>query len=347
MNPNDQEATLSTLNGIYDNVIQQSNNDKHRQIKLTDEMFTDAVWKYPGGKEFMKMGGWVVEGDCVRLRDDSCVKIVSQLLKAFSSRSATPLPDDEFQCLIKTFSKKEKHNCLIAYVYIKKSLQVINISHDGFVYSKSGCRFNLLHAATINQNIDLIKLLLTDYSVDPYLPSKAAPLSYIVEIFYYAPQSFIIKILKHCDILIDFKTKQGISLLHCAIILCCFDVVCYFLEKYSDIDVNVTDNLRRTPLHIAYLCGHTHIAEYLIQHGADLNAEDSNGCTPQQYIDSDPGIVKWSHYLQNRRKICEIPDSNEHSYFKELINNGIDDQEAVSLTMEQFPLLNKDGPIQP
>ena len=343
MNPNDQEATLSTLKGIYDKIIQHSNNDKHRQVKLSDEMFTDAVWKYPGGKELMKMTGWVVEGDCVRLRDDSCVQIVSQLLKAFSARSVTsvmPFPDDEFQYLIKASVDGDIE-------YIRKSLQVINISRDGFISSKSGRCFNLLHAATTDQNIDFVKLLLTDYSVDPYLPSKAAPLSYIVEIFYYAPQSFIITVLKHCDILIDFKTKQGISLLHCAIVLCCFDVVCYFLEKCSGIDVNVTDNLRRTPLHMAYLCGHTHIAEYLIQHGADLNAEDSNGCTPQQYIDSDPGIVKWSHYLQNRRKICEIPHSNEHSYFKELIDRGIDDQEAVSLTMEQFPLLNKDGTIQP
>ena len=39
----------------------------------------------------------------VRLRDDSCVQIVSQLLKLFLSSSATdvvPFPDDEFQVLI-------------------------------------------------------------------------------------------------------------------------------------------------------------------------------------------------------------------------------------------------------
>ena len=52
------------------------------------------------------MSGWVVEGDHVRLRDDSCVQIVSQLLKSFLSSSATgvvPFPDDEFQVLIKAF----------------------------------------------------------------------------------------------------------------------------------------------------------------------------------------------------------------------------------------------------
>ena len=30
-----------------------------------------------------------------------------------------------------------------------------------------------------------------------------------------------------------------------------------------------------------------------------------------------------------------------------LINIGIDDEEAVSLTMEQFPSLKEDGPTQP
>ena len=52
------------------------------------------------------MSGWIVESDHVRLRDDSCVQIVSQLLKSFSSSSATgvvPFPDDEFQVLVKAF----------------------------------------------------------------------------------------------------------------------------------------------------------------------------------------------------------------------------------------------------
>jgi len=42
------------------------------------------VWQYPAG-ELMKMSGWVVEDDHVRLRDDSCVQIVFQLLKSLLS----------------------------------------------------------------------------------------------------------------------------------------------------------------------------------------------------------------------------------------------------------------------
>ena len=75
----DLDATLSTLKRIFDNIIQHPNDDKYRQIKLTSKKFSSKVWQYPAG-ELMKMSGWVVEDDHVRLIDDSCVQILSQLL---------------------------------------------------------------------------------------------------------------------------------------------------------------------------------------------------------------------------------------------------------------------------
>ena len=72
----DRKATLSTLKKIFNNIIQHPNDDKYRQINLTSKTFTSKVWQYPAGEELMKMSGWVVEGDHVRLRDDSCVQIV-------------------------------------------------------------------------------------------------------------------------------------------------------------------------------------------------------------------------------------------------------------------------------
>jgi len=106
LGPKDQEATLSTLRRICDNIIQHLNDNKYHQIKLAGKTFSSKVWQYPGGEELMKMSGWVMEGDHVRLRDDSCVQIVSQLLKSLLCSSATsvvPFPDDEFQVLITAF----------------------------------------------------------------------------------------------------------------------------------------------------------------------------------------------------------------------------------------------------
>ena len=343
LSPKDQEVTLSTLKRIFDNIIQHPNDDKYRQIKLTDETFTSKVWYYPAGEELMKMSRWEVEGDHVRLRDDSCVQIVSQLLKSFLSSSATgvvPFPDDEFQVLIKAL-----YNGDIAC--IQKLLKVSHISPNGRIYSESGSSLDLLRAATIAQQLDIVKLLLTDYSMDPYVVSiSGTSFPYIMNIFHIAPQSFIIAIMKYCGVRTDFK-NDTLSLLHIAVVYKCFDVLSFLLEECSGIDVNVTDDDLSTPLHVAYIYGHTQIAQYLIQHGADVYAVDSDGHIPYEHIDGDPDAIKQSERSQNRRKIHHIPYSVEHCYYMKLFNIGIDAKEAVSLTMEQFPSLKEDGPTQP
>ena len=346
LSPKDQETTLSTLKRIFDNIIQHPNDDKYRQIKLTDETFTSKVWQYPAGEELTKMSGWEVEGDHVRLRDDSCVQIVSQLLKSFLSSSASgvvPFPDDEFQDLIKAF-----YNGDIAC--IQKLLKISHISPNGRICSESGSSLNLLEAATITQQLDTVKLLLTDYSMDPYVMSLSDSISwsYIEYIFHYAPQSFIIAIMKYCGVKTDFKTTIGDSLLHIAVWFNCFDVVSFLLEECSGIDVNVTtDHDLCTPLHLAYLYGHTQIAQYLIQHGADVYAVDSDGHTPYEYIDGDPDYFEGLEYTLNKRIIHHIPYSIEHCYYMKLVNIEIGEKEAVYLTMEQFPSLKEDGPTQP
>ena len=346
LRPVSRRATFSVLESIFNNIIQHPNDDKYRQIKLTDEAFSSKVWQYPAGEELMKMSGWVVEGDHVRLRDDSCVQIVSQLLKSFLSSSATGVvafPDDEFQVLIKAFYNGD-------IPCIQKLLKVSHISPNGRIYSESGSSLNLLAAATIAQQIDIVKLLLTDYSMDPYVMSMRndTSLPYIEYIFGYAPQSFIIAIMKYCVVQSDFKATDGYSLLDYAVMFNCLDVIYFLLAEHSDIDVNATDDdSLRTPLHLAYLCGHTQISQHLIQHGADVYAVDSTGRTPYEYIDGDPDGIEYSEYVQNRRKIHHIAFSIEHCYYMKLINIGIDDKEAVSLTMEQFPSLKEDGPTQP
>jgi len=250
--------------------------------------------------------------------------------------------DDEFQVLIAAFYNGD-------IPCIQKLLKVSHISLNSRIYTESGSSFPLLLTATIAQQIDIVKLLMTSYFVDPYCVSSDSrrPWSYFHNILFYAPQSFIIEIWKYCGVKTDFKS-DGLSLLHVAVITNCFDAVHFLLEECSDVDVNITDddNLL-TPLHMAYGYGHTQIAQYLIQHGADGYAVDGDGHTPYEYIDGDPDLVKDSEYFQNKRKIHHIPFSLEHCYYMKLNNLGYDDKEAVSLTMEQFPLLKEDGPTQP
>ena len=72
--------TLSLLSRIFNNVIQQPNDDKYRKIKLAGKEFSNKVWKYPDSEELMKIGGWVVEGDHIILRVDSQTQVATSII---------------------------------------------------------------------------------------------------------------------------------------------------------------------------------------------------------------------------------------------------------------------------
>ena len=300
----DIEATLSTLRTIFDNIIKHPKNDKYCNIKLTDKKFTSNVWQYPDGEELMKLSGWEVEDDHLRLKDDSCVQIVSQLLKSFLSSPAAyrvPFPDDKFQELSKAIKNGD-------VACIENLLKGSHVSPNGEIYTENRS-LNLLHAATSVEQIDIVKLLLTDYSVDPYFTSEDVPLCYTVEIFFYAQQSFILEVLKYCSVPADFKTVQGLSLLHIAIIFNRTNVISFLLEEYSGTDVNATDKKLRTPLHMAYLCRRTEIAQYLIKHDADVLAVDSNRCIPHDYIDGEPDLALFTNQKKLHNFDCSIEEA--------------------------------------
>ena len=144
---------------------------------------------------------------------------------------------------------------------------------------------------------------------------------------------------------VSFKA-DGFTLLHIAVFTCCIDVICFLVEECEGIDVNITDDNLRTPLHAAYLVGHKQIADYLIKHGANVTAMDIYGHVPYKYVDSDPEIVAVSQYLQNKQKIHQFPFSNERLYYYKLLNLGIDIRNVVDLTMEKFPSLKDNEPTE-
>ena len=76
----EQVDTLSTLKTIFNNIIQHPNEDKYHQIKLAGKTFSTRVWQYSGSQDLMKITGWVVEGDHIRLKDDSQIHVVLAII---------------------------------------------------------------------------------------------------------------------------------------------------------------------------------------------------------------------------------------------------------------------------
>ena len=290
LSPENLKATLSTLREIFDNTIQHANDDKYHQIKLANKTFISKVWRYPVCEELMKMSGWVVEDDHVRLRDDSHVHITSQLRESLSEQKYI----DQTQVVSSgngiTSYSIDKYETVISAVLngdifeIRNLLKPCNISNTGKIHCENGYSANLLYSAILSQTIDVVDLLMKEYSVNPYVADEDGELI-ALGVCTIAPESFIISFLKTCGVQVSFTAPEnGITLLHYAVSASCFYVVCFLIEECGA-DVNICDDEMNTPLHTAYMYGHTHIAQYLIQHGADVTAVNANGYLPFDFID--------------------------------------------------------------
>jgi len=89
------------------------------------------------------------------------------------------------------------------------------------------------------------------------------------------------ELLAHDNSLIDARDKDGSTPLHCAVWKGHADVVAFLLDAGADVNAqNENDHWGTTPLHAAAHGNQAAIAQLLIDHGADVNAKDREGRTP-------------------------------------------------------------------
>ena len=172
LTPEDVKATLLTLRKIFDNISQHPNDDKFCQIKLANKIFSSKVWRYPACEELMKISGWVVEDDHVRLRDESHVHIVSQLLESLGGQEDVQIIPTGNS--ITKHSIAEYESIFSAVIngnipLIKHLLKPCNISLAGMIYCENGSSTNLLSLAIFVQEINVLELIVNEHSVDPYI----------------------------------------------------------------------------------------------------------------------------------------------------------------------------------
>ena len=346
LHPDDRRTTLTTLKEYFKNILQHPNEGKYRQIKLANKKFSSKVWRYPACEELMKMSGWVVEDDHVRLKDDSCVHIMSDLLniayrqecpKQATSQTGV-LSVEQFQALIKAVFNED-------IVMVDGFLQKCGITNAGRVFCEDSCSVNLLFAAITTQQIELAQLLFDYYDVDSYeidgFCADPKPCAYAM--FEHASDEFIIEMMSVMPYIDVCSKYDGYTILHAATMANSLDVISFLTGDYFNFKLTTPDDhLGRTPLHTAFLIGNTEIAQCLMDAGADASLKDMCLCTPLDYRigSKDPKMIADSQHLQNQRTIRSDPFSIEHNYYLKLIKTGMDPKDAVSFTMTEYPTLN-------
>lgn len=330
LNPEDRAATLETLTEIFKNAILNEGVDKYRQIRVANKRFSNTVWKYPAGKKFMKMGGWVLEGDHLRFTDDSnIVKVIAILLASRKldnqgeQSSATvagdgmcELPPEHQMAMTITISSGNP-------LLLRGLLEQIKIPVNKILLHGAP----LVKTALALRQIGIARILIKEYSLE----INTDYLHKFIE--HGAPESEVIDLITEFDI--DIKDTGFISFaLQCK----CFEIVKYAIEKRG-FDVNSVwrasdnDNVYSTLLHLAYYMNETAFAEYLISKGANKNATDTNGMKPMEYNGGIEDVMKYCEYMVQRRQMRLIDLLFEEN-----------SEEAIKTVIEKFPTLKVETP---
>ena len=359
LSPQDLDATLSTLRRIFGNISQHPNDDKYRQIKLAGKTFSSKVWQYPTGQQLMKMSGWVVEGDYVRQKDDSCVQIMAELLqhelniapKGFSASMLDTCHGDksvESSNSSNRFSPPRDITFSILFAIVNGNgvdlKDVLKQYDTGSIKNMQIDRTPIISFAYLSRQIGIARILINKYGIDTNISAEDGQPHFLV-IFdgcnsTESCQSLIIQFIKEFDIDINrcITRVWYLVMMHKL-----FTIVKFLVEDYK-VDVNcICSNEARggTPLHMAYGIGEENIALYLIDHGADQEIIDDDGKKPIDHKLCESVAALVSKYYLKKRAICKAYISSEYVHYKNLCHQGISEFEAVDLTFKKFPSLQK------
>ena len=138
-----------------------------------------------------------------------------------------------------------------------------------------------IHIASKYGHLPIVQYLIENENVDIDIKGnfEKTPLLYACENGHLPIVKYLISKGANIDAKNGDDHKKGDNLLHTATENGDITIVKYLVEQIN-MDVNTKGYNDRTPLHIACQEGYSHIVEYLISNGANINAADSDGWTP-------------------------------------------------------------------
>jgi len=205
----------------------------------------------------------------------------------------------------------------------------------------------------IARRIGIARILINEYDIDPNcLDQEGNP--HFLRLFVGADsseacQSLLINAIKEFKLNVHIRGPLK-SAIHCAVLQKLLQVLKFLVEECK-VDVNQTIGMKPiiggTALHMAYGMDDLNVAKYLIEHGANQNALDTNGNKPEDCRCKINYYSLASKYFIKYSKIFHNVASKEREYFSKSVRDGISVFDAVDLTIKQFPKLMEDGSTNP
>ena len=363
LSPEGLVDTISTLRKIFDNIIQHPNDEKYRQIRLANKTFSSKVWRYPACEKLMKMSGWVVEDDHVRLRDYSHVHIVSQLLESFCRQrqplfSTSPstfdtqshkITDSSNEVFVPPAKVCEEIVLTMTQGYGNKLRNILN-QYDISAVKRMHLfgESSIIMSAYLARQIGMVRILAEEYGIDVNtLDTVGCPCFYAIFTGCNSSdtcQSQIIDFIKELKLNVQVYSNEGLSAIHYAVLHKLFTVLRFLVEK-CEVDINqplqsVCNSFQPTggtALHIAYSLNETDIALYLIEHGADTNTKDSDMKKPKECM-SPFTFPNYYSYLSEKCIKERVLYFNKEAaaQYNELMQNGMSKYEAIDAISKTF-----------
>ena len=296
--PEDREATLSTLKNVFDNIFQHPNDEKYRQIKLTDQKFSSQVWRYRAAVNVMEMAEWEEDGDYVRLRDESHAQAISKLLEQELQKIREPTPkrrrlhknvntgaSSSSECCVLTQEKAGEIIIAIQNGHGKLLKELLSPYHATCVKNMQVAEsVSIIACVYMTRQIGIARLLVNEYGVDFNVLHEGDGYPEYFMLFdgcdsTESCQSLIIEFIKELNVDVhNYKPSDVFIALHFAVLHKLLTVIKFLVEECK-VNVNCVSHkvANATPLHMAYGIGEERIAQYLIEHGADQNALDTDG----------------------------------------------------------------------
>ena len=358
-----QEATLSTLKRIYDDIIQHPNDDKYCQIKLTDKTFSNKVWLYPAAVELMKKSGWVEESNCVKLKDDSCrIQIVAELLESVCKKNShkwrlfkQPFPDRQAARVITGLNDDDQLDIAQAIAsgdgkLLREVLDKYDVSVIKEIRLGNDARTHIITPVLQFRQIGIARILATEYKVD-FNEVDGTGCPYYATLFERAgdssdsAQSLMIEFIR--ELKLDIAAHyQHVPALHYAVLLKLDNVLKFLVEEHQ-VDINsVSLNTNRsTCLHVAYSMEQENIISYLIKHGANQDVLDEDGRKPSDCRFSEHNTTRnYSLLSQKFIMLAKALDITKNrgmstSYYGELKAQNVPLIDALDRVFKKFPSL--------